>query len=823
MSVPEVQIPTAPTAARASPPRRKRKRTPAAGAANDCFTCSSQNVSCDRKRPYCTPCLGRGENCAGYRTTLTWGVGVASRGKLRGLSLPIAGNKQKPLSRTRGPTHEREPVKSEPSRRTSQKSRPTIGSAQPFSSSTRYSPNDNPDTAPLCMTWQSIPSSVYISSPPGNLSGGHTATYSPSELPLEGSMHTGRIDSAPSTAFKRLAEAYGKKGLRPLSDPIAPSETTSQLIGFDWSQKARSYSLNATNAIQRQSAGFWSAQGCHDKSSCPSESDDSNPKKVPYHAQTDLQEPLDSVQAATAWLKNEKQRRSRAQAEAGQDSGHLASKLDRGNISRTADSLDPTVVMLSSFSGTHAIGKTPRMQYLINYYAEVISPVIVAFDGPTNPYRSYILRLASGSETLQHAISALSASNLRQRRESGELSTGKTDPARRSSMAHLTLTDKAWQSSPGFLSVEDQRKEENYHKNATVHLIQRQFADPSQHKDDSVLATLLIVCLFHICESGVAKFRTHFAGAKKLLGMRESANILKSKEAKWFTRMFTWFDSMTATVNDREGQMQDRLLDISSLLDEDWTLENLAGCDGKLFKIMANLSRLNILSQKGVFDDALVTASCSVPTLVQDPSYWSSFDGNSLTTSGISETLPTTTEAYPNIHTPYGREWHNTRHALISWTLDTSPFGSGSRNAPALSQDQQLDLLNISESFRFSALIYIERLALPFIPSSDPRIQIWVQKALYYIRLVCSDVYLLWPLFVTGSECVTDDDRHIVRERCLDIQKDSGFSNNASCLKLLEKIWTSKLDAFGNVNQPSGFRWRSVMGSNASGGEYIVV
>jgi hypothetical protein len=117
----------------------------------------------------------------------------------------------------------------------------------------------------------------------------------------------------------------------------------------------------------------------------------------------------------------------------------------------------------------------------------------------------------------------------------------------------------------------------------------------------------------------------------------------------------------------------------------------------------------------------------------------------------------------------------------------------------------------------------MERLALPYVPSSDRRIQVWVQKALYYIRLVRSDVYLLWPLFVTGSECVTEVDRHIIRQRCLDIQKDSGFSNNASCLKLLEKIWKSDSNKPGNINQSNGFRWRSVMESNVSGGEYIVV
>lgn len=70
--------------------RKRRRRAPAGGAADDCFTCSKRNVKCDRRRPYCSQCLEVGNECSGYKTQLTWGVGVASRGKLRGLSLPIA-------------------------------------------------------------------------------------------------------------------------------------------------------------------------------------------------------------------------------------------------------------------------------------------------------------------------------------------------------------------------------------------------------------------------------------------------------------------------------------------------------------------------------------------------------------------------------------------------------------------------------------------------------------------------------------------------------------------------------------------------------------
>ena len=87
---PPKAVEVAAAAASAAAVRKRRRRTPAGGAADDCFTCSKRNVKCDRRRPYCSQCLEVGNECSGYKTQLTWGVGVASRGKLRGLSLPIA-------------------------------------------------------------------------------------------------------------------------------------------------------------------------------------------------------------------------------------------------------------------------------------------------------------------------------------------------------------------------------------------------------------------------------------------------------------------------------------------------------------------------------------------------------------------------------------------------------------------------------------------------------------------------------------------------------------------------------------------------------------
>lgn len=76
-------------------PRKKQRRGPANVASDDCFTCIKTNTKCDRRRPYCSQCLELSTKCSGYKMKLTWDLGVASRGKLRGLSVPtVGGNMQ---------------------------------------------------------------------------------------------------------------------------------------------------------------------------------------------------------------------------------------------------------------------------------------------------------------------------------------------------------------------------------------------------------------------------------------------------------------------------------------------------------------------------------------------------------------------------------------------------------------------------------------------------------------------------------------------------------------------------------------------------------
>lgn len=831
--------------ANANAPRKRRKRAPAAGAADDCFTCTTRLVKCDRRRPYCSQCLDDGKDCAGYKTQLTWGNGVASRGKLRGLSLPIAGT-PKIVTPSSPPKSRRGPSQYQPS---------------PTQSQSQGIPNPPPEYRIAPAPFSLSPSSTIISKhaafpfeqPRNSLHIAHPyTTTSASWVP---SITTSGIKTEPTDSFYSAASSH------PLTSPLESFSFGPALKpngGYNGSDRASPISYSAPSpesayfgrVLSHGSFGIPNSLSAYPASpQFPSRLEDTIPDQGQFpiynrrdesHIRNDSFAPafppkhLDPV---LEW------RDARAGDEEIEELPHYryddecAIAEDDSVVGFPQISFNYNKLSLSPFAGMGAIGVTPRMQYLINYYTEVISPVIVAFDRPSNPYRTHILRLAARSETLQHAISALAASNLRQRRETGALSTGKTDPARRSSMAHLTLTNEPWHNT-GLLSPQEQAREESLHKGIAIQSLNKQLANPTLRKDDSILATLLILCLFHICDSGVAKFQTQFAGVKKLLSLRKNDLGLKTKEATWFTRMFTWFDAMTATVNDREGQLQGYHLDISALSDEEWALENLAGCDGQLFKTIARLGRLNVLSQGKAVEESPTVVSRPLPQMPFGPNLnYTNYDGNGWMRVVEDEDLFSTKSGKPGAITQFWREWREIRHALQTWQLDTTVFDSSSPEAPYLTYDQRVDLANISESFRYSALLYTERLAHSTVPSTDPCIKSWVQKCLQHIKAVKADVYLLWPLFITGSECVDDVDRDMIRQRCLDIQKDSGFLNNKSCLELLEKVWRredqkkqkrgsgarGKEEDAAELANESGFRFTTIMKLEGNEGEYIVV
>ncbi|KAI7686167.1 hypothetical protein KC353_g20681, partial [Hortaea werneckii] len=269
----------------------------------------------------------------------------------------------------------------------------------------------------------------------------------------------------------------------------------------------------------------------------------------------------------------------------------------------------------------------------------------------------------------------------------------------------------------------------------------------------SILASLLILCLFHVCDSGFSKFKTQLAGVQKLLSLRSPNNQQQSSRefTQWVEMFFAWFDVMTSAVNDREMQIKGESLDMLDFSANLGALEQFSGCDGRLFKLIARWLT---------------------------PSDYDRVDGNGWGTPIISSSDEDADGAedesvgpkdFPDHRKEFWEEWNE---------LDAG----------------QRDLVHINECFRYSALLYTERLSNPVLPSSHQQFQDLVSQTLCHITALpvtsCVNKFLLWPLFITGTECVDAVHRSIIRTRCIEIQRESGFFNNISGLEVLEKVWS---------------------------------
>jgi hypothetical protein len=472
---------------------------------------------------------------------------------------------------------------------------------------------------------------------------------------------------------------------------------------------------------------------------------------------------------------------------------------------------------------------SPRMLYLLDYYDKFISQVLVAGDGPTNPYRMHVMPLAIKNEGLRNAIAALATNNLRMR---GGIE------GRRLSYAqdHGLLPQHAFSQMTTWELREmhgEPSDEEKHYKAQSISHLNRKLVDPQGAQDDSVLATLLILCLFHVCDSGFTKFRTQLVGVQKLLSMRD--RTVPSDFVGWIEFFFTWFDVLTSAVNDREMEVQGESLDMMNLTANLGAAEHLSGCEGRLFKLIARLGRLNLLSQNRPVRENDTTPRAS-PQLKRRDTYafaFNNIDGNGWRPSTAPQ-HDAATHSTEDPRTEFWEEWHDVRVRLQEWEFEHSgghaPSGLSGLLSPA-----DTAMLHMSESFRYAALLYTERLAHPALSSGALNFQSLVSQGLFHIGQIgitsCVNKFLLWPLFLIGTECVGSEHRAIVRQRCVEIQRESGFFNNLSGLEVLEKVWMEDpdgteldhADALPAWHAPprQAFRWRKAM--DRVDGEYIVI
>lgn len=488
-----------------------------------------------------------------------------------------------------------------------------------------------------------------------------------------------------------------------------------------------------------------------------------------------------------------------------------------------------------------------KIPFFIDYYERTICPGMVFIDGPHNPFREHIIALAAGSRSLQHAICALAACNLRMKRKLSLEQDEKDLTNVRRRVAEIQCDDRTL-------------SEEYQHRNLAVNLLNEQLNDPTKARGDAVLATILLLCHYRMAESGIAKFHTQFAGVKKILGMRRSSPFPPSRDSAWMEALFTYFDAISASINDREAQLNTSFYGVmpdAQLLPPG--AENLVGCDRELFRTIIKLGRLNLLSQHRPVQNLLSTTTPrGVPSRSQSPlelpighihkpqhqhhtsadmfsksQHYDSMFGPPLEEEHmLPHNMTSPSSAYDDHRSTFWREWKDARIALQSWEFDAQrvlaslPTGLGA--APA----QTRDLGSLSEAFRYAALLYTERLASPNVSSAHNNFRNLVSQVVYYATSLeagsSAEKFLLWPLFVAGSECVNETQQGIVRSKCRDIMARSGYMNNLSALEVLERIWAGEgrdgqqESKLGSLVRRAPFSWTRCIGGPGVEVEWIM-
>ncbi|PBP20501.1 fungal transcriptional regulatory protein [Diplocarpon rosae] len=861
-----------PPALSSSPPtgaqRKRRRRAPASGALDDCFACTKRGIKCDRRRPYCSPCLEVGNECSGYKTQLTWGVGVASRGKLRGLSLPVARSAPAPRSPPTNRPRAKSTVTTLRDEENIQIKISNVEAVAPIIPSP-FTTYDLVHKAPNSMApqmhiseWEMLGPHDYPLQdyPPPQDAMGHNQRHVVPQLNRLHALSLGRVDGLSLGPPLDSMSSYAESDFAsPMSQSFPPDDAAymhSPLPIYN------SYSSSASLADSPISGMMGDSRG---PTSCPD----------PFYTQSELSSSISSHQNQYDMGESRQHQPSSGLHEqplydddmlgglhhpsdpemyaTSARSSHFgwASLNDDDARSQTASEPDPyNLAGLDSVSSSYTSETPPRVSFFLDYYEKIICPSVVFIDSPSNPYRAQILGLASTSHSLQHAICALAACNLRMKRKQsldhdpwrlapfeldlhdrGNHGGSRPVPIRRPSSHPI---------SPEIPSMDASVHEEYQHRTLAVHLLNQQLSDPQKARHDCVLATLFILCHYRMCESGVAQFRTQFAGIKKILGMRDSG--VESGNWGWMETLFTFYDGIVASINDREAQLRGGYLEmIANPGHPQHALENLAGCDSGLFKIIGRLGRLNMLSQhRPVLDPAGPPGTENRRPMLPQPRpglagqalanfynlHAHNFDGN-----GFASTLDDDTAfaalasnfSHDDLRTTFWTEWKAARVALQGWEFDPSRLMATLPVTP--SPTQLRDFGYISEAFRYAALLYTERLAFPHLPSSHLNFQNLVSQVLNYVTSLDQDSgaekFLLWPLFISGSECVNELQQNIVRTKCREIMARSGYLNNLAGQEVLEKLWAETEDhAPGNDFGPP-FRWTKVM--EGSGGEWIMV
>ncbi|KAL5340266.1 fungal-specific transcription factor domain-containing protein [Aspergillus crustosus] len=355
--------------------------------------------------------------------------------------------------------------------------------------------------------------------------------------------------------------------------------------------------------------------------------------------------------------------------------------------------------------------KSSQTKSLLDHYDKFMSPHQIAEIGDEvdNPYRAYILPLAKKQIGLLYAVLGLSAVHL------GKLTENAT--------LHDTISVEYRMKAIRALGEQIRKSQDTY---------------LSEEEQDAVFATIQILLLHDIAESGISEHGAHITGA-----MSVCKNILtaegfsgKRPRAVFFLGNLAWLDIIRAFAGTRRLCFTQDIREMIAT-DGGHRFELVNGCPRDIFLIIGRA-----LEKAKEYKHGWMTDEDFHSTLLL------------------------------------------TKHELCSWNPNTKTYPSSDPR-----------WISVAISFQYASILHVLRLLDKLQPANTPEIQAAVNMILDASSDIPSDCTLIelmiLPLFIAGADALSRHSQYYVLSRFREIERRSEMRNPVPT-DLLKETWAAR-------------------------------
>ncbi|KAL2846593.1 fungal-specific transcription factor domain-containing protein [Aspergillus pseudodeflectus] len=358
-----------------------------------------------------------------------------------------------------------------------------------------------------------------------------------------------------------------------------------------------------------------------------------------------------------------------------------------------------------------------QTQRLLAYYDTVICPHQIVLTGRgkrENPYRSYVLPLAYEQLGLLYAVLGLAACH-------DGLRNGKEDLREVADEYRLRCISCLRKSLENGISPQSHENER-----------------------DGLFATIQLLLLHDICESGISTHGAHITGAMSICSQLRLSTTLTDKDERaiFFLGNLAWLDVIRSLSDATRLCFSPGLRQTIAALSTP-KFEQVNGCPRDLFLMVG---------------DALEYAKSRAMGRIDRRQYKQLLLGVQL--------------------------------RMYAWQLSDWAFPDGGDGDDG---DNRNCWAAVGESFRHAFILYTSRLLAPERPAEAAVIQDSVTAILDAVSGIHTGPIelVILPLFIAGADCISRHSRHYVILRLDGISAISGFSTELPKM-LLRQVWDAR-------------------------------